>query len=339
MRKDINNIKSILQLKGIGKRDKREDRKEFRSMVKVRKRLTAVMMTAAILTGSVSLPKGVARAEEVPFVDISTDLISLSPQADEVKMNVAARNMPEGTALAFTVADVSICGVEWVDQDTKGYTQLSYKRGAALGETVVTVFVKDNPAVASRIRVTNKDAADSYVYEGDGNMNIHGLNMPPVPYDVHVVSTDADGYFGLVYSNAAGESKVLVNKMGAYEGSTTIEKGANAASLQVLASGHWQIVMTPVLQFTTMTQSGVGNMVSGRFKGDDGTHDVYCANWAEKGNYIVWLYDLNDDSRLLLANGVGTYGRKKKNVYLNPSHSYYLSVQSEGKWLVEFSGK
>ena len=80
MRKDINNIKSILQLKGIGKRDKREDRKEFRSMVKVRKRLTAVMMTAAILTGSVSLPKGVARAEEVPFVDISTDLISLSPR-------------------------------------------------------------------------------------------------------------------------------------------------------------------------------------------------------------------------------------------------------------------
>lgn len=101
-------------------------------MVKVRKRLTAVMMTAAILAGSVSLPKGVVRAEEVPFVDISTDLISLSPQADEVKMNVAARNMPDGTALAFTVADVSICGVEWVDQDTKGYTQLSYKRGAAL---------------------------------------------------------------------------------------------------------------------------------------------------------------------------------------------------------------
>ncbi|RKJ45674.1 hypothetical protein D7X98_07280 [bacterium 1XD8-76] len=302
-----------------------------------RKNMAAAAVTVALLAGGAALPGATVRAEgEAPFVDISTDLISLSPQADEVKMNVAARNMPEGTKLAFSVADAGICSVEWTELDSRGYTQLCYRRGTALGETVVTVFVNDNPAVASQIRVTNRDVADSYVYEGDGSMNIHGLNMPPVPYDVHVLSTDADGYFGLLCSNAAGETKMLVNKTGAYEGSTTIEKGANATSLQILASGHWQIVMTPVLNFTTMTQSGAGNMVSGRFKGDDGTHDVYCANWAEKGNYIVWLYDLNNDTRQLLANGVGTYGKKKKNIYLNDSHSYYLSVQSEGKWLVEF---
>ena len=301
------------------------------------KKIMAAVMAAGLFMGLVAVPAETVRAEEVPFVDISTNLISLSPQAEEVTMNVAARNMPEGTELAFSVADGNICSVEWTELDSKGYTRLLYKRGAALGETLVTVFVKDNPAVASQIMVTNKDAADSYVYEGDGNQNIHGLNMPPVPYDVHVVSTDADGYFGLLYTNAAGESKVLVNKVGAYEGSTTIAKGTNATSLQILATGHWQIVMTPVLQFTTMTQSGAGNFVSGRFKGDDGTHDVYCANWAEKGNYIVWLYDLNDDKRLLLANGAGTYGKKRKNVYLNESHSYYLSVQSEGNWLVEFS--
>lgn len=303
-----------------------------------KKSALTTLLTAVLLAGGMILPGETVRAEgEAPFVDISTDLISLSPQADEVKMNVAARNMPEGTVLAVSVADSSICSVEWTEIDSRGYTQLCYRRGAALGETVATVFVKDNPAIASQIRVTNADVADSYVYEGDGNMNIHGLNMPPVPYEVHAVSTDADGYFGLLYSNAAGETKVLVNRAGAYEGSTTIEKGTNAASLQILASGHWQIVMTPVLQFTTMTQSGVGNTVSGRFKGDDGTHDVYCANWAEKGNYIVWLYDLNNDTRQLLANGAGTYGKKKKNIYLNDSHSYYLSVQSEGKWLVEFS--
>ncbi len=330
-------MKNIVKLRGIRKGNKRVDRKGPGSMAKVKKRVIAAFMAAGVLAGSVSFPGGVVQAEEAPFVDISTNLISLSPQADEVTMNVAARNMPKETELAVSVADGTICSVEWVELDSKGYTRLRYKRGSALGETVATVFVKDNPALASQILVTNKDAADSYVYEGDGNMNIHGLNMPPVPYDVHVVSTDEDGYFGLLYSNAAGESKVLVNKTGAYEGSATIEKGTNATSLQILAAGHWQIVMTPVLNFTTMTQSGAGNMVSGRFKGDDGTHDVYCANWAEKGNYIVWLYDLNDDTRLLLANGAGTYGRKKKNVYLNPSHSYYLSVQSEGRWLVEFS--
>lgn len=302
-----------------------------------KKKIMAAVMTAALFMGIVAVPVETVRAEEAPFVDISTDLIALSPQSDEVKMNVAVRNMPKGTPLSFAVADGSICSVEWVEPDSKGYTQLQYKRGETLGETIVTVFVEDNPEIARQIRVTNKDAADSYVYEGDGSLNIHGLNMPPVPYDVHVVSTDADGYFGLLYTNAAGDSKVLVNKVGAYEGSTTIEKGTNATSLQILATGHWQIVMTPVLQFTTMTQSGAGNFVSGRFKGDDGTHDVFCANWAEKGNYIVWLYDLNDDTRLLLANGAGTYGKKKKNVYLNESHSYYLSVQSEGSWLVEFS--
>jgi len=299
------------------------------------KKLTAIAMSAALLLGLTVLPGEAVKAEEAPFVDISTDLISLSPQADEVKMSVAARNMPEGTALAFSVADGNICSVEWA-VDAKEYTQLCYKRGAALGETVVTVFVKDNPAISRQIRVTNKDVADSYVYEGNGNMDIYGLNMAPIPYEAHVVSSDASGYFGLLYSNAAGESKVLVNKVGAYNGSTVIEKGANATTLHVLASGHWQIVLTPVLVFTTPTQSGVGNMVTGRFKGDDDTHDVYCANWAGKGNYIVWLYDINNDTRQLLANGAGTFGRTKKNIYLNASHSYYLSVQSEGNWLVEF---
>lgn len=308
------------------------------NVIKIKKIIAAVMM-AALFMGMMVMPAETAQAEEAPFVDISTALISLSPQADEVTMSVAARNMPEGTELAVSVADGNICSVEWVELDSKGYTRLRYKRGAALGETVATVFVKDNPAIARQIVVTNKDVADSYVYEGDGNLDIYGLNMTPIPYAVHAVSTDANGYFGLLYSNAAGESKVLVNKVGAYDGSTTIEEGANATTLHVLASGHWQIVITPVLNFTTMTQSGTGNMVSGRFKGDDETHDVYCANWAGKGNYIVWLYDINNNTRQLLANGAGTYGKKKKNIYLNASHSYYLSVQSEGNWLVEFSQK
>lgn len=312
------------------------DIKNIAKRLKAGKRIMAAAMTAALVMGAAVLPGEIVRAEETPFVDISTALISLSPQADEVTMSVAARNMPAETELAVSVADGNICSVEWVEPDSKGYTQIRYKRGAMLGETVATVFVKDNPAIARQIMVTNKDAADSYVYEGDGNFDIYGLNMTPIPYEVHAVSTDADGYFGLLYTNAAGESKVLVNKTGAYNGSTTIEKGANATTLHVLASGHWQIVLTPVLASATPTQSGTGNMVSGRFKGDDETHDVYCANWAGKGNYIVWLYDINNNTRQLLANGAGTYGRTKKNIYLNASHSYYLSVQSEGNWLVEF---
>ncbi len=299
------------------------------------KKIMAFALTAVLLAGFMVVSGDVVQAQEAPFVDISTNLISLSPQADEVKMNVAARNLPKGMALAFSVADKNICSVEW-SADVKEYTQLRYKRGEVFGETIVTVFVKDNPAIASQILVTNKDVADSYVYEGDGNLDIYGLNMTPIPYEVHAVSTDEGGYFGLLYSNAAGESKVLVNKAGAYNGSTTIEKGANATTLHVLASGHWQIVLTPVLVSTTPTQSGTGNFVSGRFKGDDDTHDVYCANWAGKGNYIVWLYDINNGTRQLLANGAGTYGRTKKNIFLNKSHSYYLSVQSEGNWLVEF---
>lgn len=302
------------------------------------RKIAATVMAAVVFMGGMMLAGGTVRAEEaVPFVDISTDLISLSPQAAEIQMNVAARNLPEGTECGVSVADGSVCSVEWVEKETRGYTRLLFKRGEVLGETVVTVFVAKHPEIAREIRVTNKDVADSYVYEGDGSMNISGLNMAPVPYEVHTVSTDAEGYFGLVWKNAAGEMEVLENRAGAFESSSTVARGTEGSSLEIRAAGHWKITMTPVLTETTPTQAGTGNMVSGRFRGDDKTHSVYCANWADKGNFIVWLYDINDHTKKLLANGVGTYGKNNGNIYLDASHSYYISVESRGDWLVEFS--
>lgn len=311
-------------------------KKEKRNEKSGRKRFWAAVLTVLLLCGMTALPKGEAEAQEAPFVDISTAVISLSPQVTEAKMNVAARNLPEGTVLGVSVADTSICTVEWVDVEGIGYRQLCYKRGAALGETVATVFVADNPAICRQITVTNKDVADSYVYEGNGSQVICGVNMPELPYAVHAVSTDADGYFGLLYYETSGDMRVLVNAVGAYDGVSTIPQGTNGGTLQVLATGKWQITMTPVLSGTEPTQSGTGSTVTGRFKGDGKAHDVYCSNQALKGNYIVWLYDINDNTRQLLANGAGNYGKTKKGIFLVDYHSYYYSVQSEGNWLVEF---
>lgn len=270
------------------------------------------------------------------YVDISTDHIDLSPQNNEVKMNVAAKNMPEGTELSVSVADANICTVEWVDLKEHGYTQLKYKRGGVLGETMVTVFVKDNPALSRQIKVTNKDVADTYYYEGNGNLDIYGLNMAPIPYQIAVQYDNANGYFGLTYNEGAGDSKVLLNKVGSYAGSVTLEKGTNATTFHVKAAGHWTMTLTPVLSTTTKNFAGTGDKVSGRFKGDGENHDVYCANYAGKGNYIVWLVDINDNTKTLLANGVGTYGKTKKKVYLSEYHSYYISVKSESNWTVDF---
>ena len=88
---------------------------------KAGKKMMAAAMTAALVMGAAVLPGEIVRAEETPFVDISTALISLSPQADEVTMSVAARNMPAETELAVSVADGNICSVEWVEPDSKGY--------------------------------------------------------------------------------------------------------------------------------------------------------------------------------------------------------------------------
>lgn len=303
---------------------------------KTGKRVLAVAMTVLLLCSMAAVPSGKARAAGMePYVDISTDIIALSPQAAEVKMNVAARNMPENTQLAVSVADGNICSVAWVDPGERGYVQLCYKRGEALGETVATIYVADNPAIARQIRVTNKDVADSYAYEGEGNMDF-SVNMVDLPYAVHAVNTDKDGYFGLIYNNTAGETQVLVNTAGAYDGTVAILHGTNGMTFHVLATGHWQITMTPVLEVSVWSQSGSGSTVTGRFTGDNSEHSVYCVNYAPKGNFIVWLYDINDDTRWLLANGAGAYGTLKKDVYLNESHTYYYSVQSEGNWMVEF---
>lgn len=301
------------------------------------KRALAAVMGTAVFIGGMVFHGETVRAKEASFVDISTDLISLSPQAAEAKMNVAARNMPEGTELAFWVADEGICSVRWVEKDVEKYTQLCVQRGEMTGETIVTVFAAGHPESARQVRVVNKEVADSYEYEGNGSTVIYGLYMSPVPYEVHAVSEDTEGYFGLTYSNTAGDRKVLVNRAGAYDGSVTIGKGTEGTTFEVLATGHWKITMTPVLETATPTQSGAGSQVSGCFRGDNKIHNVYCANWADRGNFIVWLYDVDDHSKKLLANGAGTYGKNKGNVYLDASHSYYISVESGGNWLVEFS--
>lgn len=301
------------------------------------KRTLATVIGMAVFVGGMVFDGETAGAKEAAFVDISTDMISLSPQATEVRMNVAARNMPEGTELIFRVADEGICSVRWVEKDVKKYTQLCCQRGEMTGDTVITVFAAEYPESARQIRVVNKEVADSYEYEGNGSTMICGLYMPPVPYEVHAVSEDADGYFALTYSNAEGDRKVLFNRAGAYNGSVSIGRGTEGTTFEVLATGRWKITMTPVLETAMPVQSGTGSQVSGCFRGDNKTHSVYCANWADKGNFIVWLYDADDNSKKLLANGAGTYGRNKGNVYLNASHSYYISVESEGNWLVEFS--
>lgn len=310
-----------------------------RSMAKrmsIGKMALAVVMAAAVFVGGMTASGETVRAEEAPFVDVSTELISLSPQAPEIKMNVAARNMPEGTELSFLVADGSICSVQWVEKDVQKYTQLCCQRGAVVGETVITVFVTEYPEIQRQIRVVNAEVADSYEYEGDGSTAICGLSLPPAPYEVHAVSED-EGYFGLTCSNTAGERKVLVNKVGAFDESVPVGIGTDGITLEILASGHWKITLTPVLETALSTQAGTGSQVSGCFRGDNKTHSIYCANWAQKGNFIVWLYDVNDQSKKLLANGIGTYGKNKGNIYLNASHSYYISVESEGNWLVDFS--
>ena len=81
------------------------------------RKIAATVMAAVVFMGGMMLAGGTVRAEEaVPFVDISTDLISLSPQAAEIQMNVAARNLPEGTEFGVSVADGSVCSVEWVEK-------------------------------------------------------------------------------------------------------------------------------------------------------------------------------------------------------------------------------
>lgn len=313
---------------------------KMRSMVKrmgIGKKIAAAVIAAAIFAGGMAAAGETVLAEEASFVDVSTDLISLSPQAPEIRMNVAVRNMPAGTALSFLAADGSICSVRWVEKDVEKYAQLCIQRGEVTGETVITVFVTEYPEIQRQIRVVNAEAADSYEYEGDGSAVICGLRMPPVPYEVHAVSEDPEGYFGLTCSNTAGDRKVLVNSAGAYDGSVPMEMGTEGITLEILATGHWKITLTPVLEMSVPTQAGTGSQVSGCFRGDNRTHSVYCVNWAQKGNFIVWLYDVNDQTKKLLANGIGTCGKNKGNIYLDASHIYYLSVESKGDWLVEFS--
>ena len=118
------------------------------------RKIAATVMAAVVFMGGMMLAGGTVRAEEaVPFVDISTDLISLSPQAAEIQMNVAARNLPEGTEFGVSVADGSVCSVEWVEKGTRGYTRLLLKRGEVLGETVVTVFVAKHPVTKPNLNV------------------------------------------------------------------------------------------------------------------------------------------------------------------------------------------
>lgn len=203
----------------------------------------------------------------------------------------------------------------------------------------VTVMAEEQTQTQEQSQQAQQQSTEQlpvFSYEGDGNFDIFGMNMAKMAYQVLAVSEDANGYFGLIYSNAVEETSVLVNAIGAYQGVSIIPQGDNASSLHIIASGHWKLLAAPIVEPTVSDFEGSGNKVSGRFKGDGKMHDVYLANYATKGNFIVWLYDLNDNTKVLLANGTRTFGKTKKDIYLGENHSYVVSVKSTGTWKVDF---
>jgi uncharacterized protein YdbL (DUF1318 family) len=139
-----------------------------------------------------------------------------------------------------------------------------------------------------------------------------------------------------------GESELLVNEIGNYDGQVLIEDvAAGRYRLKVEADGSWafrftQPVPLPDAKRVPGTISGRGPRVI-QIRTSEDLQPIIDLRHRGRTNFIVDLVGLGDTSGSeLLANEIGNYAGQTL-VNEMPAGSYLLSVEADGAWTVKFS--
>lgn len=236
----------------------------------------------------------------------------------------------------------------WELTDRLGVTDGRYGDG--------TAFTRGDAAIVSRraldtavkggtltlLQTIRGEAPDTAItFSGTGDQVITGVNIPAGSYYAEYTYKGEHNFISeLYYGSGAFDYLLISNEIGTCSGQSAMTRHKNAGvsngTLSVEAEGDWTISFKPVSGKTTTNISGSGNVITGIFTATAARYTV-STTYKGKSNFIVEIYQLNgtDSFGKLAANEIGDYSGQKL-VSLNPGTQYYIAVESEGDWTINF---
>ncbi|MDT9691456.1 hypothetical protein Q5762_24565 [Streptomyces sp. P9(2023)] len=139
--------------------------------------------------------------------------------------------------------------------------------------------------------------------------------------------------------DSSGRTKdLLVNTIGAYDGSKAEGLSAGSYRLNITGDAAWSVTITqprnqPAVALP-QTYEGEGDQVRGPFDADHAV-EVQGANTG-RGNFIVVVLDAEGGTQDLAFNEIGTFNGSTVSQMFGGG-PYYINVTSDGTWTLRLS--
>ena len=176
------------------------------------------------------------------------------------------------------------------------------------------------------------------VYSGYGDDVITDVDVPYGLYRVVMTNDDTHHFSVVTYDQNGDYGDLLANHAGsAYKGEAIYRDAeldeTYGWAFEVESEGNWTIVIEPVVGLVTSNFEGSGCTITDYFYGE-GFVSVDMTNSGE-GHFAVTLYDWDGNYIELLANESDDYSGSAA-VKLDPGMGYFLVIESDGDWTVDF---
>lgn len=170
---------------------------------------------------------------------------------------------------------------------------------------------------------------DTITLEGSGD-DVVDVQVPDDQIAIARISHGGSGNFAIWSYDADGDQlDLLVNDIGAYEGTRLLNLETAARELEVTAGGAWSIELAPLHQARRIasdgTIDGTGDDV---VIADDSAPDAsrVALSHSGDGNFAIWAYA--ERTTDLLVNDVGPYEGKVRW----PGGTVVLDITAGGAW-------
>ena len=178
---------------------------------------------------------------------------------------------------------------------------------------------------------------DSFKYSGYGNKVITNVNIPAGYY--YALYTH-DGKRNFITHLYYGENskEYVTNGLGICTERKALQSMSNHkienGYLEVEADGTWAIEIIPVSGKTTTNISGCGETITGVFTATDSNNVITLTHDGER-NFITQICPFGGGSKEYVTNEIGVYNAQRV-VQLKPGGKYYIHIEADGNWTVDF---
>lgn len=162
------------------------------------------------------------------------------------------------------------------------------------------------------------------------------MTKPDVPAIIRLTHSGSSNFSVISYDGAGNRIDLLVNEIGAYEGTRPIDFGTSELTerLEIQADGNWTVLVEPIsaAQSVRVPATNVAGQGDTVLLLTGSSPDTAKISHSGSSNFVVQAYGR---SHRLLVNEIGNYS----GTVVVPQDTLVLEVVADGRWQLTISGQ